>query len=284
MNSSVENSVKDKLRIVAKITGRSFNEIWKTLILERFLSRLAHSDEVNEVVLKGGTLLSKYLPLGRETVDLDFSIAKPKINDVAILHKIENIALIDLQDSFTFTDLSVSSLRHPHLKYPGYEIRLVAEFGGSKTPFKIDIGIGDLVEKELKKIKLLNCNGKPLFEQEISLAVYPLEYILAEKLETVVYRGTLSSRIKDFYDIYLLLSGDYISIEKSANIIKQVFAHRQTKLPPKLSWSTSELEAFQSEWSRFKNTLNSNVQDNVPDDFAIIYKILNYAFGELNKG
>jgi predicted nucleotidyltransferase component of viral defense system len=72
MKSAIEQSIKEKLKVLAKERETTFAQLWSNLILERFLARLSQSSYRDKFVLKGGTLLAKYLPLGRETKDLDF--------------------------------------------------------------------------------------------------------------------------------------------------------------------------------------------------------------------
>ena len=77
MKSAIEQSVKEKLKILAKEQETSFAQLWRNLILERFLTRLSQSPYRDKFILKGGTLLGKYIPIGRETKDLDFFIQIP---------------------------------------------------------------------------------------------------------------------------------------------------------------------------------------------------------------
>lgn len=74
MKSAIEQSIKEKIKALAKERESTFAELWRNLILERFLTRLAHSSYKEKFVLKGGTLLARYIHLGRETQDLDFFI------------------------------------------------------------------------------------------------------------------------------------------------------------------------------------------------------------------
>ena len=74
MNDAQEKSLKDRVRQIAKEQDRLFNDVWKNLVLERFLVRLSKSSYNKQLVFKGGMLLSQYIPIGRETVDLDFAL------------------------------------------------------------------------------------------------------------------------------------------------------------------------------------------------------------------
>lgn len=100
MTSDLENSIKAKLRTIAKEMNRDPADLWQTLMLERFLARLGKSPYKNRFILKGGVLLSKYIEIGRETRDLDF-LAREIKNEAEILKNIfEQIALVELEDGF----------------------------------------------------------------------------------------------------------------------------------------------------------------------------------------
>lgn len=86
MKSAIEQAIKEKIKVLARERETTFAELWRNLILERFLTRLARSSFRTTFVLKGGNLLAKYLPLGRETQDLDFFIQQLS-NTEGMLHK-----------------------------------------------------------------------------------------------------------------------------------------------------------------------------------------------------
>jgi hypothetical protein len=109
-----------------------------------------------------------------------------------ILEKIcKEISGLSLDDAFTFSFAGVALLSQPHMDYPGYRITLNVSFAKMKDKIHIDVGIGDAVEPQHLEIKLFQYRGKPFFEDTISLLVYPIETIFAEKLETVQLLGTL---------------------------------------------------------------------------------------------
>jgi len=92
-------------------------------ILERFLTRLSNSDFKDKFILKGGTLLAKYIPLGRETKDLDFFIDNLLSSTLAINDALEEICRIDLQDYFRFEMVKTEPLKHIQKPYPGLQIQ-----------------------------------------------------------------------------------------------------------------------------------------------------------------
>lgn len=272
MSSDLERSLKDRIRAIAKSQERVFNDVWKALCLERFLVRLARSNELDRFVFKGGFLLSKYLRLGRETADLDFSLRLTEGSAESVGRIIDAILTVPYDDGFSFLEPAVEEVRHPHMDYPGYDVSLVACLGRTKTKIRVDLGIGDTVVPERKTIALLALNDKPLFESEISMQVYPLSYIFAEKLEAIVYRGGTNSRMKDFYD--LLALSNLVEFDPCANadVIKSVFAHRGTTLPRRLEFDKAASENLSRSWKRFVRSLEEEFQQNVPVAFAEVVK------------
>ena len=126
MTSDLEKSFKAKLRAIAKEKNRDPADLWQSLTLERFLVRMAKSEHRNHFILKGGILLSKYIEIGRETTDLDF-LARKISNEISGLKVIfEKIAAIDLHDGFSFQEIKVGELAHPHMGYPGVEVSMMA--------------------------------------------------------------------------------------------------------------------------------------------------------------
>jgi predicted nucleotidyltransferase component of viral defense system len=90
------------------------------------------------------------------------------------------------------------------MNYPGYRTTLQAAFGKMRDKIHVVVGIGDAVQPHNLHIQLFRYHGQPMFENEISLLVYPLETIFAEKLETVISKGAANSRMKDYHDHFLL--------------------------------------------------------------------------------
>jgi predicted nucleotidyltransferase component of viral defense system len=276
MSKDLERSLKDRIKAIAKAQNRAFNDVWKALALERFLARLARSDKLDNFVFKGGFLLGKYLRLGRETIDLDFSLTGIDGTVDAIRALIEEVLSQPYDDGFTFEGREVQEMHHPHMNYPGYEVRTTACLGQTRTKIRMDFGIGDQVVPEKKVLPLLALNGKPLFESEISIQAYPLPYIFAEKMEAVVYRGGTNSRMKDFYDLIMLSRLTDFNLQVHAKVVQSVFEHRGTALPKALSYDTDAMETMSRNWKRFIGTLEEKFQENVPAEFlAVVDKIDN---------
>lgn len=146
MKSAIEQAVKEKIKALAKERETTFAELWRNLILERFLTRLARSTFRTKFVLKGGTLLAKYLPIGRETQDLDFFIQQLSNTEQSLKTVLQAICDIDANDSLVFEVTKIKILDHVHLAYTGTEVSLLAKFGATRTIMRMDLGFGDRVD------------------------------------------------------------------------------------------------------------------------------------------
>ena len=277
MTTDLEKSFKTKLRAIAKEKNRDPSDLWQTLTLERFLVRLARSKYRDQFVLKGGILLSKYLEIGRETTDLDF-LAKKISNQVSFLQVVfEEIAGTDLNDGFIFKEVKASELTHPHMGYPGVEISMMAYFGRTRFKVAIDIGFGDIVETISYKIKLTNYSKGDLFEDTVELACYPKEFIFAEKLETIIHRGSFNSRMKDFHDIFSMISSSTLPSFKSLeSIVRIVFEHRETKLLLPISFQEDEIIRMQNFWSEYLKNLRTESMEALPPSFVDLLMKINH--------
>jgi len=243
-------SLKARVKAIAAREERTFNDVWKQLTLERFLARVAVSEHRDSFVFKGGMLLARYVEIARETVDADFLLQKLENNLGVIEAAAKEIQGIDLGDRFTFSYRRTESLKQPHMRYPGYRISMDVKLENMRDVLNIDIGVGDVVEPEIRTIRLLEIKDTPLFEKEIFLNAYPPEGIFAEKLEAIFYRGSTTSRMKDYHDILLMIRHPtLLDSEKVKHCVKATFNNLGTDLKLPLSFSAEELETLQKYWT-----------------------------------
>lgn len=244
-----EQALKDRLQTIAKEKGIPFNSCWKQLLLERFLARLGRSSYANKLIFKGGFLLAYLMKIGRETVDLDFLLTRMNAEKATLEEICKEIAEVPLNDGFTFSFAGIELLSQPHMDYPGYRITLSTLFAKMKDKIHIDIGVGDVVEPQHQEIKLFQYRGKPFFEDVISLLVYPVETIFAEKLETVLSKGSKNSRMKDYHDLLLLVrSNGLIEPKKLKKALAKTFKNRGTVLSA-IQFDTDGLKSLQKLWT-----------------------------------
>jgi len=276
MTSDVNKSFKSKLRALAQEQRRDPADLWQTLMLERFLARLAQTPMSNHFILKGAILLSKYVDIGRETRDLDF-LARNISSKIDHLQGVfEKIAEVDLKDGFKFENVKALELKHSHMGYPGAEVSMCCYFGKTRSKISIDLGFGDIIEPLEYSIQLMHSVKGPLFENCVRLKCYPKEFIFAEKLETIVYRGALNSRMKDFHDLHSLVAYSHAyPLNRLSNILKLVFDHRQTPLNLPLKFTEGEIEQLQSFWNGYLKNLKRERATELPKEIKALIEIIN---------
>lgn len=276
-----EQALKDRLQTIAKEKGIPFNGCWKQLLLERFLVRLSRSDYVNKLIFKGGFLLAYMMKIGRETVDLDFLLNRGKGEKKELQRICEEIAVIPCDDGFSFSFAKIELLSQPHMNYPGYRITLNAAFAMMKDKIHVDIGIGDTVHPKPYEIQLTHYKGKPFFEESTSLLVYPSETIFAEKLETVLSKGTRNSRMKDYHDLYLLCCSRLIDPTKLRKAISDTFGNRETVLTL-IQFDPIEIKPLQRLWVAHLSGLGDIAKDlKIPEDVETVIEKINQTISSL---
>lgn len=274
-----EQTLKDRLQTISKEKGIHFNECWRKLLLERFLSRLSRSTHSQKFIFKGGFLLSYIMEIGRETTDLDFLLTNMNASENEIKQTIQDVIAIESADGFLFGYEKIDLLEQPHMDYPGYRISLKATFGRMKDRIQIDVGIGDVVMPIIRELHLFQYKGRPMFEGEISLVVYPPETIFAEKLETVLSKGAANSRMKDYHDLLLLTREPrIIDINKLQVSLKSTFNNRGTNLEL-IAFTEDELKPMEKLWTSHLNTLRKSfhqlqLPENIRDVITEINKTL----------
>ena len=249
-------SLKSRLKSIAQEKERTFNEIWKQLVLERFLARLSNSDQQENFIFKGGLLLAQYLDIGRETTDADFLMTKIKSDTTSIQRAMEIIIGAKVKDGFHFSWSNIEELSQPHMEYPGFRITLDANFEQMKDRIKLDIGVGDIVDAVEESFHPFVYNGKPMFAGEISLMVYPVESIFAEKFETITSKGPFNGRMKDYHDVLLMIrENDLLNKKRLKTSLQRVMNHRGTPVRIPLVFDNSGMVAIQKLWGQHLNGL-----------------------------
>jgi len=168
--------------------------------MERFLERIALSKYKNNFVLKGGVLISAMVGVeSRMTKDMDITIQHLPVEETFIKNAIQEIAKIELNDLVKFTLASVTPIRQG-FDYNGFAVKLDVEFDKTRNRIQIDITTGDkITPKEIEYgYKLI------LEDRKINIVSYPIETILAEKIESILARSIANTRMKDYYDCYTL--------------------------------------------------------------------------------
>lgn len=213
---------------------------------------------------KGRILLARYIPIGRETKDLDFLVQRLANTEEFLSEAFDHICSIHLEDGFAFEKVKIGKLTHLHMNYTGIEVLLLAKLGGPQTHVRIDLGFGDVVESIDYPMNLTSTAKGPLFESKIHVRSYPKEFIFAEKLETVIYRGMSNTRMKDFHDLYSLISlEECLNPSYTNQVVMTVFTHRQTSLDLPLRSDYEFIDILEPLWRDYLRDLSSS-QKSIP--------------------
>ena len=210
--------IKGRIKSVAKQNNADARTLMRIYMMERFLERLAQSEYRGNFIIKGGILVTAMIGVAhRSTMDIDTSMKNLNLSAEDALRVVNQVKDIDLDDGVSFEVKDVSNIID-EMEYPGIRVTMNANVGKLITPLKIDISTGDVITP-----RAIEFNFDLLLEdRSISLWSYNLETILAEKLQTVLTRGILNTRMRDFYDIRMLLDTYEDKVNKA--VLKDAFA------------------------------------------------------------
>ena len=218
--------LKDLIRNLSKKKSADAQILMRNYMMERFLERISLSEYKDKFILKGGMLVAAMVGLdARATMDLDATIKGANVSLTDVETIISNIIAIPIDDGVSFRIKRISEIME-EADYPGVRVSMETKFDGVITPLKIDISTGDVITpKEIRyRFNLM------LEDRTIEVWAYNLETVLAEKLETVISRNVTNTRMRDFYDIYILqkLHGEQLNKEILWNALVATARKRET--------------------------------------------------------
>ena len=215
--------LKALVRNMSKGDSTKAQTIIRNYVMERFLERLSVSSYRDNLIIKGGVLVASMVGLdNRSTMDVDTTIKNLPLSEESARKIVGDIAAIQIDDGMLFEIRNVASIMDD-TDYPGIRVLLDATLETMQTPLKIDFSTGDVITP-----CELSYSYKLLFEdRSISLLAYNLETVLAEKLETLLARGTVNSRMRDFYDLYALERSQSHNIDRV--VLKNAFSNTTKK-------------------------------------------------------
>ena len=264
-------SVRARLLKLSKEQGQSFDLVLTRFALERLLFRLSQSRFADRFVLKGAMLLTSWLDEPhRGTRDLDLlGFGDP--NPDSMLLTFQEILTQDADDGVVFdaNALRVDRIRE-ELEYGGLRLRTTASISGARINLTIDIGFGDALEPGAEFIDYPVLLDHPAPR----LQAYARETVIAEKFQAMVALGRANSRMKDFYDIWILSRSFSFDDDRLARAIAATFARRGTVIPvdrpDALSPAFAADELKQRQWRDFlaDAALNPGTLADVADDLA----------------
>lgn len=204
-------SFKAKINNLSKEKKVAPQSVLQVYMLERLLERIAVSPYKDNFILKGGMLISAILGMSsRSTMDMDTTVKGFELTEENATKILKEICAIELDDDITFKMNKIELIREED-DYNGYRATFEAKFKNAMPViFKIDITTGDAITyKEIEYDYNLM-----LEDRKIPVWSYNLETILSEKFEAVIKRGITGTRIRDFYDVYMLINTQEENINK----------------------------------------------------------------------
>ncbi|MCK5509576.1 MAG: nucleotidyl transferase AbiEii/AbiGii toxin family protein, partial [Desulfobacterales bacterium] len=260
---NIPASIRQRILNRAKGDRRPFNELLQYYAMERFLYRLSQSAHATRFILKGALMLRVWRsPELRPTMDIDM-LGRTSNKEADIIAQILDILSMDVEaDGLAFDADSIQTERITEdADYEGIRIRFRGALDSARINMQVDIGFGDVVYPEPEELELPTMLDSPAPR----LLCYSRESSIAEKFETMVKLGVLNSRMKDFYDIWLLSLQFDFDGAKLADAIRLTFEKRSTALPTEIAAFTEPfIDAKQIQWTTFWKRLQ---QDHVPVSF-----------------
>ena len=217
-------SLSDKAKNYARKNNCTPQQAMQYFVFERFLERLSVSGYRDHFILKGGLLLSSIMGIDlRTTMDIDANITGMDFGEDEITKMISEITKIDLHDNVTYELNAIDSIKEDS-EYGGYSISLTTEFFNVRIQLHLDISTGDIITPSA-----VDYRYKTVFDEgTIDLLSYNYETIIAEKLQTVLKRNVLNSRMKDLYDLYFFMKYKKDDLDRGVfkNAVENTFTHR----------------------------------------------------------
>lgn len=226
--TNIVASIKARLTNIARAKGMPFDLLLIQFVLERILYRLSISDHRQQFILKGGMLLITWIPDdARVTRDLDL-LAHGEASEDFIRAVFAELFSMDVGDGLEFVagEMRIAPIRE-EMEYGGYRLKTTALLDRTRVPVTVDIGYGDAVTPAADNIEypVLLDMAAP------KIRSYPPETVIAEKFQALVALGLTNSRMKDYYDLWVLGAAVDLDTKKIAAAISATFNRRGTEIP-----------------------------------------------------
>lgn len=252
---------KDKLKNISKDKNVDFNSVMRFYMYDRFIERLSKSKYKDNFILKGGFYLSKLFGLdNRSTMDIDTAIRKTKFTEDNVIKMITEIINIDINDNVKF-EIEKREFIRDEDEYGGLRITINFMLENMKDSFHIDIATGDPIHPGPDDYKYESLIGNEVYK----VWSYNLETVLAEKIETILGKLEISSRMKDYYDIYLIHKFKFNKINKTKfrGAVEKTFKKRNfnTDLITSLK-VVKDSKILKDKWTSYsrKNSYAKNIE------------------------
>lgn len=275
MNKDIAASVRARLLNLAKAQGVDFNQVLVRFALERILYRLSQSEYADRFLLKGALLFTLWYDMPhRPTRDADLLGFGPSDLD-SIAQTFRDIAGADVDDGIVFDPASVTAEEiRKEAGYAGARVSIGGEIAKARCKTQIDIGFGDAVTPgPIDAVYPVLIDGLPAPR----LRTYPVYTVVAEKLHAIALLGMANSRLKDYFDLSVLLEREILDADTLTGAITATFIRRgmavPTSLPVGLTDEFSGDATRQALWHAFLKK-NELAQQALPDVVSMLRAVL----------
>lgn len=268
---NLEASIRIRLLNLSRESGENYNAVLLRFFQERFLARLGASPYGQHFVLKGGLLLlSRQTSVFRPTMDIDMLGIAVSNDPMRLTKIIEEITSVKLNDGVRFdTNSIIHRAINEDAEYQGLRFVFRARLGKMVSKMQLDIAFGDEVpfdfRQEIFPVMLSGFSAPEILH-------YPLESVISEKFQAIIYLGLATSRMKDFYDILFLCENNSFVLKRLKSAIVMTFEKRETDLTNRFFiYEQSYISQKENLWKLFLKKINSDRQV----DFSEVLRIIN---------
>jgi predicted nucleotidyltransferase component of viral defense system len=242
--ANVPASIRARLLNVAKAQGVDFNQVLVRFALERILYRLTRSKHADRFLLKGALLFTLWYDMPhRATRDADLlGFGASDVGSVAQVFR--DIAAVAVDDGIVFDPASVAAEEiRKEAGYGGVRVLIAGELAKARCKAQIDVGFGDAVTPApVDSVYPVLLDGLPAPR----LRTYPTYTVIAEKLHAIALLGMTNSRLKDYFDLSVLLERETLDTDLLAEAIQATFERRGMAVPATLPTGLSDEFAHDS--------------------------------------
>ena len=269
---NIAASVRQRLLNKARSDKRPFNELLQYYAIERFLYRLSVSSCKDRFVLKGALMLRVWdSPEVRPTMDIDL-LGITSNEASKILSQFREMILQPVEDDGIIFDpesLQAETITE-EADYTGLRISFKGFLDSARVNMQIDIGFGDEIfpKPQISDFPIILDFAVP------RILCYSRESVIAEKFHAMVKLGMINSRMKDFYDVWMLSRQFQFENQTLEKAIRLTFEHRELQIPSEvIAFSEAFIDAKQPQWSAFRKRLNQDVPEKLS---SIVYQIKDF--------
>jgi len=284
-------SVHDRLSNIAKEYSQTFQQVFYFYALERFLYRLSKSEYESNFVLKGALMFFGWgVPLRRLTRDIDLQgYISNDVENLILIMRRACIQPVEADGMRYDPESVVGESIIEEADYEGVRIRFIGYLGTAEIHLQVDVSFADDITPAVNEINYPTLLPK-LGMEPFPIRGYPFETSIAEKFQTMVVKGEINSRMKDFYDIWAMIQHFEILGVTLVNAIKNTFKTRKTSIPENkpVALTIKFAELKDSDWARFYHNLNppqiihADFQDVIEDLRTFLIPPMNAASKEEN--